>query len=350
MDDDSDSEYELSRRNILKQASVGAAGIAGLSQPAFARRETSVDHVKRLESEAPVRSILRELGLSEIPHKDTAQTTELEGPVDLAVTEIDFEYGVLQIGTVNDETTASFRFVGGGETPDRQAASGQAGKSRERSRKGTQYSVPEKYGELPAEADAWLLGSDTEAVFLRTATSHERQKILSDLPVNDTETTLVYTRSDIDGFRVDVVNHREDYHGVSKRDAAADSDDKGILRYTVPTTGGGSTTASTAGFAVASTQVEPQFISNPAKTVAKEIAKQLGFASLDAVSDHCGWAIGSCATGTLGSISGCAKCAPACLGSVSGVGAVICFLCVFGVCSHLLTGISCSQALDCVTS
>lgn len=349
--DDSNSD-RVSRRDILKKTSIGAtAGIAGVSQPVFAERNPDRDRLDGFESDPKVRSVLAELELDGIPRSATARTKEIEGPVNLAVTSIELEYGTLQIGELNGEMSATLLF-GNTDPTDGKGKTDQSGKGRKHGRRShPNRTLPDQYSEIPAESDAWILGSRDGATFLRTATSEERRTILSQLPVADTETTLVYTRSDIDGFRVDVTNYREDHDDVADLDLDTGStaeDETGMIRYTVPTTKSVSVTALSMEATVASRQIQPQFISNPAKTVAKEIAQQLGFASLDAISDHCGWAIGSCVTGTLGSISGCAKCAPACLGSVSGVGAVICFLCVFGVCSHLLTGVSCAQAMDCV--
>lgn len=349
-----DDDKNVSRRSLLKKSAAGAsAGLAGISQPVMAKRETEKDELEKLGTMPEVRSILADLGYDEIPTHESAVTVEIEiNDGKLTVVSVDFGYGSLQVGDLNGKTSAAFNFSDKmrPSVPGAGKAKGN-GVSRGRGEKNGHLSVPEKYSDIPAESDAWILGSETGTRFVRTATESERKEVLSSVSVRDGENTLVYTRSDIDGFRVDVMNPEvNELRGEVSVQVADEPDesDGGMLRYEVPAASSGSITSMSAGFVSASGGVEAQWISNPAKKVATEMAKELGFAGLDYVQDHCGWAIGGCVTGISGSISGCLKCAPACAGSVTGVGAVVCFLCVFGVCSHLLTGISCAQAVGCV--
>lgn len=331
---DRNRRRSVSRRTVLRRTAAGAsAGFAGVSSPVAARRDSKPDELRRLERTPEVGAILEELGYGSIPRKGTAETTSITADdLTLLVTEIDFGYGYLRIGRLNGETSAAFSFETDGESGD---------SGGERPYVGGGPPMPEKYRSVPTDSDAWLVGSETGATFVRTATGRERRTILESIPASDTESTLVYTRSDIDGFRVDVLDDGDD-------PSVTDGDD-GFRRYTVPTTEATAVSSMSAGFAVETSAVEVEWISRPARRVAREVAEQLGWASLQAVVDHCGIPVGSCVSGALGSISGCMRCAPACVGSPTGVGAVVCFLCVFGVCSHLLTGISCTNAVDCVT-
>lgn len=149
----------------------------------------------------------------------------------------------------------------------------------------------------------------------------------------------MYTRSDLDGFRVDALGPEEDQQGPGELDTDSESE---FVRYEVPTTDGGPSVA------VESAEIEPERISQPVRAIAERAATTAGFTGINHFRDHCGWAIGGCVSSFAGSISGCMRCAPACLGSPTGVGLAICFLCVFGVCGHLISGLSCANAARCI--
>ena len=312
----------ISRRSILRKSAAGAGlSVAGLAQPVFAQEDTDEDELGRLEALPEVQSILRELGLNEIPNGKSAKTTEVEGSTDVAVTEVELDYGTLQIGEFDGETNAAFTF-------DAENSS----------------NTPEELSGVPSEADAWLIGSETGAVFVRTATEGERDAILSSVPAEDTETTLVYTRSDIDGFHVDVLDPIDDHEtpveaGVTTEKERTDSE---FVRYEV------SAADEDSSMVLSSTEIEPETISGPAREVARQAAIRLGFESVDHATDTCGVPMTSCALGILTDIPSCLRCAPACTAGMGISGGAICFLCVFGVCSWMLTGRDCINAVRCV--
>lgn len=322
----------ISRRNVLRSCATGAGvGISGLSGNAIAKRGANGSELKEFERTAEVQSILEELGLNRIPRRGTAETTELDGEsFTLKTVQIDLGYGTLLVGSVDDEISAAFTF-------DSDA----------------QKKAPnKKYDDIPTGVDAWLLGTEDEATFLRTATDEEREAALSAASLDDHESILVYTRSDIEGLHVDVLDPESvgispDEYDVERvgADSTTDSTDvptTEFIRYNIIPE---ETTA--ASVSPESATFEPEFISSAAKVVAKKIIKSLGFAGLGSLTDNCAVKAVGCVASFSGSIAGCLKCSPACVGSPTGVGAVICVLCVFGVCSHLLSGVSCANAMDC---
>jgi len=161
--------------------------------------------------------------------------------------------------------------------------------------------------------------------------------VLAVTPAADVENTLVYTGSEIDGFQVDVLDPDE---GLEQRAETAATADNEFVRYSVPTSGGSGAVA------VEASRVEAEFISQPAKEIAKEALKQTTLTGINQVEDGCGVETFDCAISILGQISGCLKCAPACTAGMGVSGGVICFLCVFGICSWLLTGYDILRAVN----
>lgn len=322
----------VSRRKVLRNCATGAGiGISGLSSNAIAKRKTETTELRKFERTPEVRSILTELGLRRIPNEETAETTEVEGEsFSLRTIQVDLGYGDLLVGSVNGEVSAAFTFD---DTTTVSTPSGE-------------------YDDIPAGVDAWLLGSEDGATFLRTATDTEREAALSTVSLNDAESTLVYTRSDIDGLRVDVLEPEEAGIDPDEYDAERDKTDSTTDSAEVPTNEFirykiTPDTNAAGSISPASATYEPEAISGPAKVVAEKIIKTLGFAGLGELTDSCAVKAVGCVASFSGSIGGCLKCSPACLGGPTGVGAVICILCVFGVCSHLLSGISCANAMNC---
>lgn len=340
MNEDGSGE-NLSRRNVLKKGALGTSiGITGLSQPVFAKEDTDDDELTRIERSAEVQSVLAELGYEKIPHRETAETKSFQGSVTMSLTEVDFGFGTLKVGEFSGETSASFAFTADSDS-----------ESRSRSRDGSEDKldgspIPDEYSEIPSGTDAWLIGSESEAVFVRTGTDAERDAVLSNAPAKDIETTLVYTRSDTDGFYVDILDPEEALQLPENADVerqSIDTDDREFLRYKVPVTSGAGSVA------VQSGEVQTQAISAPAKEIAKEALQTVAFESLEEVEDGCGAASLDCALGVLLDIPSCMRCAPACTAGMGISGGVICLLCVFGICSWLLTGMDCAEAVDCLT-
>lgn len=330
MDEKNNPEEQVNRRAVLKSGVGAGLGAAGLSQSAIAIREPTSDELEWVRSHPRVQSILNELGHSGLPQGVTAETKEVDTTeFDMKAVSLDFGYGTLQVGRVGDEVSAMFLFEDDGNA--RRITLPVVGIGRPR--------PPKEYQNIPEGADAWLLGAEDDAVFLRTATPAERRSILDALPGQDIGDTQMYTRSDLNGFQVDEFN---------------DGNDDVVARYRVtPVTGTmtGVEPASTE-YDLSAVEVEqlatPEFISRWGKAAAEELAKDLGFSSLQAVTDSCGPEIAECVVTIVGKITGCFRCGPPCAGSPSGVGAVVCFLCVFGFCSQLLSAVPCAAAAECV--
>lgn len=333
----------INRRSVLKNSIGAGLGAAGLVQPAIATRETTSDEIDWARSQPQVQLILDELGYDSFPEQATAETKELDtDKFDMKLVSIDLGYGKLNVGKVGDKTDASFYF-------NEDAASGGVtlpaiGVEPPGS---TETAPRQKYQNLPQGADAWLLASEDETTFLRTATQTERQNVLTAIPGENHDETMVYTRSDLDGFQVDVFNSDDEPETASMNNPE-------VSRYRVtPKTGAMSAAQpATSEFVFNNAEVEqlasPEFISRWGKEAAKELAQDLGFSTLDAILDSCGPDVAECVA-TMGSkIIGCTRCAPPCAGSPSGVGAVVCFLCVFGFCSQLLSAVPCANAAACV--
>lgn len=336
----------MSRRGVLKQGAAGASlGIAGFAQPVLAKRETEARRLAEIERRPAVQDLLEELGYEEFPRSADAETMEIEGSdLEFTATTVDFGFGTLKAGTIGETTTAAFEF--------------HASEKRHSSRSIRKHAAPSAYDSIPEGTDAWLLEGEDEPTFLRTATDEERGAVLDVVPASDSESTLVYTKSDIEGFHVDVLDP-DDATGpkkptrTSKSGGAAGvgSASHELVRYEVPTLEGAAT------IDPAKHEIEAHLISgiakrlsSPAGTVAAEAAERAGFETLSAVTESCGPDMLSCALGILLDVPSCMKCAPACTAGMGVSGGAICFLCVFGICSWMLTGLDCVRAVDCIAN
>jgi hypothetical protein len=320
---------------MLRNCSVGTgAGIAGFGGNALAKKPAGKQMVKQLEKAPEVRSILRDLGLKRIPNANSAETMELSAEsFYFTATEIDFGFGDLLVGDVNGDISAAFSFA------DVSSVSTPSG----------------RYDDIPAGSEAWLYGSDSGTTFLRTATDSERAAALDAVSVNDVESVIVYTRSDLTGLRVDVTDPEVAGVDASQYELdrqydpatveATDAPTNEFVRFEITPD-----TAEAQSLSVESAEFQAASISGAARVVAQKVATSLGLASLGALTDSCEVKAIGCLASFVGSIGGCLKCAPACLGSPTGIGAVICVLCVFGVCSYLISGISCANALNCFSN
>ena|GEM_PF-1416127 len=319
----------VNRRTMLKGAGAGlgtAGGLGSAVQSVVATRTPTDEELDRLEDKQKVQTILSELGLRRIPNRDTAEVRELNSDgADMAVTTVEFDYGTLQVGRIGDGVHASFTF---------ENAAGNA---------------PRQYGEMPPEASASLmLSSPTEVEFTRMATERERSAILSSIPVRDDESVLTYVGTHTDGdFWVDV----RDESAITETAETPRLDDDEMLQYTVDA-GMSSQDIVTDEHQftdISANDISVDAISGPARAIADVVLDVLKVETIDELQDTCGDEIGGCVADLVGSLATCYKCAPACTVGASATAGIICFLCVFGICSQLLTGYSCGNAADCVT-
>ncbi|APX95300.1 hypothetical protein BB347_01015 [Natronorubrum daqingense] len=322
---------------MLKKSAVGASvGATGLSQSVIATRDTESDELEEFEALPEVQSILDKLGETGLPGVDAPETKELVGDtIELVVTEVEFEYGILQIGQINGETSAAFAFEW--ENP----SNGEGNPHRRDEGRGNAHgrtNVPEQYREIPAGTTAWLLGDDDETVFRRTATDREREVALTEVQVSGDQEAVAYTESDVDGIFVNVFDTSEDelkaWRYVLPAEDVATFDPESTE---ISSVGSPELIAHSDGV---SGEVSVQFahdnIPDP-----REYAKDVIETTLPGAAGDCGYEAGECVAGIITSISSCYRCAPGCAAGSTGVGAVVCVACVFAMCSHVLTGTSC---------
>lgn len=314
---------------MLKGAGAGlgtAGGLGSMVQSVVATRTPTDAELDLLEGKQKVQTILSELGLRRIPNRDTAEVRELNSDVsNMAVTTVEFDYGTLQVGRIGDEIHASFSF---------ENAAGNA---------------PGQYGKMPEGTNASLMmSSPTEVEFIRMATERERSVILSSIPVRDDESVSIHVGTHTGGnFWIDV----PDETAVVETAETPGLDDDEILRYTVDA-GMSSQEIMTNEHQfvdISQSEISVDAVSGPAKAIADVVLDVLKVETINELQDSCGDEIAGCVADLVGSLVTCYKCAPACTVGASATAGIICFLCVFGICSQLLTGYSCANAADCVT-
>lgn len=328
MSEEHDNDDAFSRRDILRNTAGAGLAAVGMSQGVFAQKTVEQSQLSKLVQTPEMQSIVQELQLDGVTDTSRAEMRKFTGEsIDLTLTDIEFASGDLYVGKLNGDIDASFVFT-----------------YHQNGTKRGSHSVPEKYRGIPQESKAALLGTEGGTIFVRTATPSEQSTALSSVPIDTDSTSVesqVYTRSNIEGFYVDV------YHQPTDRDLTttdqprlADIDSE---RYQVSVRGG-SAVAVTESDALAD-RVEPLDVTYQGSNVRVQgvIDDAAG-----AFSD-CGIDIVQCVGGLEASaIFGCSSCAAPCLGSPTGIGAVLCFACVFGTCSQILNAASCGLAVNCL--
>ena len=318
----------VDRRTMLKGAGAGLGTVGGFGsvvQSALATRTPTDEELDRLESEPKVQTVLSELGLRRIPNRDTAEVRELDGDgFEIAMTTVEFSYGKLQVGRMGGKLDAAFAFEG---------AAGDA---------------PGQYGRMPEGVRAWLTASsETDTEFIRTATDRERDRLLAQVPTRDTEHVFAYTGTVTGGdFWIDVL----DDDALTAAVDTADRDPGEGVRFIADAASVPSNLVTQEFTDRALTGVETTVQKTGAVSeIVQEVLQFLAIESLDAAIDGCGDEMLDCSLSILFQIPSCLKCAPACTAGMGISGGALCFLCVFGICSWMLTGYSCINAVDCLT-
>jgi len=325
---------KFSRRNILKGTVGAGIGTVGFSSEVFAKKPTDQEVFNKVRKSNKVQSILNELGEKNLRYEG-AETTELRGDsLSLKRVEFNLEYGSLLVGIVNgNQVDTAFEF---------NQESGRTAPNSE-------------YSDIPKNTSAWLYANDDEVIFYRTATTKEKEAALSRIEKADDDNAIVYLMSGSANIYVEVPNPSEEnintddinYSQDSDIDAHKDPDRQTheIVRYTIETTQEDATFSPASGMVLASGVID-----DAAREIVETVIQEAGFAGLDVLTDTCADESIACALGIAGQVSGCLKCAPICATSITPVTGALCVLCLFGVCSWLLTGATCLGAVDCYSS
>jgi hypothetical protein len=308
----------IGRRKMLKKsvASGSAVGVASLSQSVVAWKDSSKKKVAEMKSAPEVRSIVSELGWSRLPNNAETAKAALGDSAEYVATRMELPFGTLMYGNMNGRRSAGLEF----DTDNLSKA-------------------PKKYKNIPSGVSAWLVGDTNEAEFIREATRQERNKILSSITVKG-KNPKVFTGSEIEGFRVSTIDAPENIDSWTKVKQAK------RLQYDVEVSRGNAVSATS------TTQLSKEDVTVTdvtSQSIADDVRDLFG--DLGAVADDCGGKIFGCVTTFASGLVGCGGCAVPCAGSLTGVGAVLCFGCVFLLCSYLLTGVVCAGpngALDCL--
>lgn len=282
------SEGGFSRRDLLKGTGAGALsfGSVGIASG----NDVSDDQaLRKLNQSERVQSILSELGDPELAIESLAQFAVREDGENFLGIRVETEFGELLYGeNGSGDTGAMLQF-----TDDI------AG-----------ISSAHKFGSVPPQTNAVLLGRKDEAVFRREATEREAKLVKQSLNARVGDNVMIYTGSDIDGFWIDIAP--EGRKGAAKRYTVSFEGEISPKRENVETISGDRT---------------PEiFLDDPQ----------------DAFED-CGAECSSCAAG-LGS---CGRCYFTCAGSPTGIGIVLCVFCVKVSC-EIGTVAGCSFCIDCL--
>ncbi|AGB14759.1 hypothetical protein Halru_0107 [Halovivax ruber XH-70] len=330
MADEYKGRSEMNRRDMLKKGAAGA-GAFGFAPTSITWESADSDEFERLRAAPEVQSILSELKLDSLPEK--AEKTELKvtESTTYSATRIEIDFGTLYFGDFGGETSAGFEFSGSNYRNIRS----------------------EKYRKIPSSVDAWLIGLDNDTIFIRTATDEEKSPILSQIPVNESDDTSVYTGSNISGFRVDVVQRPPELNEglrTNKSQIGLEAiQDTELKTYHV---NAGVSNCSTESVPVSSLHISADDVSVERITtqgIVDDVTDLFG--DLGAVAGDCGNPIIGCISAIGVSIFGCGRCVPVCASSPTGVGAVLCIGCVYLFCDWLLSGIACvgpGGAMDCL--
>lgn len=319
----------ISRRDILKKSAVGAGAGLGLTKPALAWEAAKPSDLKQLKTSPKVQSILTELGHEKIPQEAEKAEFTIGESNKYSATRVDLGYGTLMFGNFTGETSAGFEFADENRSQIKSS----------------------KYQNIPIGVDAWLLGKTDNAIFMRTATEQERDSILSSIPVDESDEPSIYTGSEISGFYVDVMEIpdglEDDLQAIDDaqhqseelEDALEALEDAQRRRYHIGLEGKQTIEPMTATSRISRSDTKIRVNDITTRGIIDDI-KDL-FGDVGAVVNDCGNTILGCVATIGASILGCSRCGPICTTAGTGVGAVLCFGCVYLFCDYLLTAIAC---------
>ncbi|WP_396613648.1 hypothetical protein ACH9L7_18355 (plasmid) [Haloferax sp. S1W] len=373
MSDNNDSSSSFSRRNILKSAAGGAAGLSGLSQVPVAWAQPTESELDELEGKPNVQAVLSELGLDALPddmQKLSNSFGDGEGAVEFEIWEGELPYGTLHVGRIEDLTNVVFEFA-----------------------ENVGSTAPQRFRSIPDGTEPLVSATGGEAFVKRSATEDEEAAISQLLP--ESGTMVASTTTIHDGFQVDLVRHSEkrdeleqlqyratidgedDVHPVFEESSSALQN--ASVSRTIQTRGfldGVSDAVNDVADGLKGSYDKWQGdldavkgwvdhkpykkmpgakkISNLSKSGVKAIVAQaIVGESLEAVAGDCGEDCTDCAFTASDLILNCHKCRIFASASLSGIGAasaVLLIVCVWQFCK-LPTAINkCSSCLECATN
>lgn len=190
-----DSNNDLSRRNVLKSAAGGAAGLAGVSQTAIAWAQPTEEELSELQDEPNVRAVLSELGLHRLPNSMRKASNTMgagEDAPEFELWEGELEYGTLHVGRIDRLTNVVFEFA-----------------------KDFRSTAPRRFRNIPEGTEPLVSAEEGEAFVRRSATEGEQAAIDQLLPVSGAK--LVHTSTNADGFLIDVVRKNDETEEFEQR-------------------------------------------------------------------------------------------------------------------------------------
>ncbi|MFH5802278.1 twin-arginine translocation signal domain-containing protein [Haladaptatus sp. CMAA 1911] len=287
---------QSNRRNFLKgigAAGAGAFGLAGMGTT-LATAEPSNTEVTQVLRSDDVQTILSELGQPDID-PGTVNKLVPENKVDdeqidsLEVFEIPTDFGTIRYSVNESEAGAQFKFKQTG-------------------------SRPQEYRKIPRNIRSGLAATNNELIFIREATTNERQHLdnLIDVDITDDNTEVVKT-SDINGFRV-VTQAKGEKESPTIYDVIFEDRDIADKRG--------------------------ELSSNDANYSSDDVSIQQQMVAQGCLS----WCVGCVGVLT----TGCPACAWFCYGVTTVPGAILCIGCWTGTCGIVLP-VTCGKCLDCGT-
>ncbi|ELZ89486.1 hypothetical protein C453_00380 [Haloferax elongans ATCC BAA-1513] len=204
MSDNNDSSSSFSRRNILKSAAGGAAGLSGLSQVPVAWAQPTESELDELEAKPNVQAVLSELGLDSLPddmQKLSNSFGDGEDVVEFEIWEGELSYGTLHVGQLDDLTNVVVEF----STDFRATA-------------------PRRYRSIPDGTEPLVSASEGEAFVKRSPTEGEKRAISDLLP--ESGSMVAYTATNQEGFQVNLVRYNESKNELEQQQFRAPVDTK----------------------------------------------------------------------------------------------------------------------------
>ncbi|RYJ08519.1 hypothetical protein ELS19_18590 [Halogeometricum borinquense] len=186
MSDDNSKSTSLNRRAILKGSAASAVGLAGLTQPAWAKPTDS--EIEQLEKDPNVKAVLEMLGRSELPSgikKVSSTLGEGDNAPKLEFWEADLEYGTFDVGRLGERVNIVFTFS-----------------------EDFRSDAPEKFQSIPAGTDPLVGAIEGQAMVKRSTTDEEDAAIRAALPVSESSVST-YTATSFEGFYADVLVRNE---------------------------------------------------------------------------------------------------------------------------------------------
>ncbi|MDF9746262.1 hypothetical protein [Natrinema salsiterrestre] len=306
----------VSRRGLLRKSAGTGLGVAGISQTAAAWETADPRDIKQIRRSSEVKAVLKELNSERLPKDGKTRTLTVDGRGEVTTTKVEFEFGTLRFGEFGDDRNANFTFDSI-----------------------THPAVPSKFANIPEGTAPILIANGDDVTVSREATDRERDIVLSAVPERGDRAT-VSTRSDINGFRVNVAKN------------TSSIEDTEIKRYTVE--------LPDSNFSPAVRDTSDRLEDGSELTVTNEVeiqgikSKLIGDYVEGVIASNLGDELHECGSNCVGCADwiislalDCRLCGPLCTSAASGAGAVLCGVCVYQFCTDVDAMVGCADCIAC---